>query len=362
MKKIILLAFTIAFVLSCSSDDPNPGQDVNPSDQSPVILDLNEVPYAKLSSYNFFKSPMKNQDPVVGVIPYDLINNLFTDYAEKNRFIWMPEGVKAEYVDDDQPLFFPNGAAIIKNFYYENTLPNNQTRILETRLMIRKDGEWKFANYVWNDAQTEAFLDLNGSDVDISWLRGGELKTTTYRIPSESECFICHKIEESPILIGPKPHNINKVYNYSDGPMNQLEKLKRYGYLDAQSLPQNISSLPDWTYTENPLEDRMRSYLDINCAHCHQDLAHCGYTPIKLNWEMTSSHANLGLCVPTSEPLPGINYTITPGNPERSGMYFRFMSNEVSTQMPLIGKSMIHEEAGELMYEWISQLQSTECY
>lgn len=362
MKKFILMAFTFAMLFSCSSDDPNPGEDVNPTDQSPVILDLNEVPYAKLSSYNFFKSPMKNQVPVVGVVPYDLINTLFTDYAQKNRFIWMPQGVKAQYISDEQPLEFPDGTAVIKNFYYENTLPNDETRIIETRLMIRKDGEWKFANYVWNDSQTEAFLDLNGSDTEISWLLNGEFKSTTYRIPSESECFICHKIEESAVLIGPKPHNMNKVFNFEDGPMNQLEKLKRYGYLDAQSLPSNISQMPDWTQVSNPLEDRMRSYLDVNCAHCHQEMAHCGYTPIKLNWEMTSSHDNLGLCVPVSEPLPGMSFTVTPGNPERSGMYYRFMSTELSIQMPLIGKSMIHEEAGELMYEWISQLPNDDCF
>ena len=361
MKKAIFLLFLTLFLFSCSNDEPSPGQPVNPTIESPVIVDLNQIPYPTLSSYNFFKSPMKSQNPVVGVIPYEPINSLFTDYAHKNRFIWMPQGVKAEYVSDDQPLYFPEGAAVIKNFFYENVQPNNSKRIIETRLMIKKNGSWMFLNYVWNDAQTEAFLDLSGSETPVEWLHNGVVKTANYRIPSESECFICHKIEEEKILIGPKPRNLNKVYNYDDGPMNQLEKLKRYGYLNAQSLPQNIETLPDWTNVSNPIEDRVRSYIDVNCAHCHQEMAHCGYTPIKLDWNMTGSDENLGMCTPVSEPLPGMEYTIKPGNADRSGMYYRFSSTDISTQMPLIGRSIVHEEAAELMYDWINSMEPDTC-
>lgn len=361
MRKFILFALLLNFVISCSSDDPNPGQEVNPSTGSPVILDLNQVPYPTLSTYNFFKQPMKGQVPVIGVIPYEPINTLFTDYAHKNRYIWMPQGVKAEYVSDNQPLNFPDGTAIIKNFYYDNVVPNNNTKILETRLMIRKNGEWMFINYVWNEAQTEAYLDLSGSDVPIEWIENGTTKSANYRIPSESECFICHKIEEEKVLIGPKPRNLNKVFNYADGPMNQLEKLIRHGYLNGDNLPQDLAAIPDWTHTSNPVEVRMRSYLDANCAHCHQEMAHCSYTPIRLDWDMTASPENLGLCVPVSEPLPGMDYTIMPGNANRSGMYYRFTSDDVSTKMPLIGTSIVHEEAAELMNEWINSLPAQNC-
>ena len=65
---------------------------------SPVNYNLNEMPYENLSQYNFFQGELKNLDPVYGVIPYDLISSLFTDYSIKNRFLWMPDGVSAESV------------------------------------------------------------------------------------------------------------------------------------------------------------------------------------------------------------------------------------------------------------------------
>jgi hypothetical protein len=50
----------------------------------------------------------------------------------------MPKGTKATYNGDTKVLELPVGAVFIKTFYYDNVLPNNTTRIIETRLMIQK--------------------------------------------------------------------------------------------------------------------------------------------------------------------------------------------------------------------------------
>ena len=106
-----------------------------------------------------------------------------------------------------------------------NTLPSNLSRIIETRLMYKSSEGWKFANYIWNDDQTEAYFDLTGSYTDVSFIENGVTKNTIYRIPSAAECFTCHKSEVNSIPIGPKPQNLNNDLAYADGVKNQLQKM-----------------------------------------------------------------------------------------------------------------------------------------
>src|SRR5690606_33827515 len=98
----------------------------------------------------------------------------------------------ANYVDDYSPLDFPSGAVLIKTFYYDNVLPNLDQKILETRLMYKTDDGWEFAEYVWNEAQTEAHFTTAGSFVELQWMENDQTNAVNYRIPSESECFTCH--------------------------------------------------------------------------------------------------------------------------------------------------------------------------
>ena len=55
--------------------------------------------------------------PAAGVIPYDLNSALFSDYAEKYRFIKLPPGTHATYRDADV-FEFPVGTVIAKTFAY----------------------------------------------------------------------------------------------------------------------------------------------------------------------------------------------------------------------------------------------------
>lgn len=356
LKSLFFLLLIAAFP-SCASDDSENYTEV-PNPTSPVVVDLATVPYQKLSEYKFFHGEMKNLEPAYKVIPYDLNSALFTDYAHKKRFVWMPDGTHASYTADNKVLDFPTGAVLIKNFYYENVLPHNSTRIIETRLMIKKATGWIFANYIWNDEQTEAFLDMNGAFVDINWNENGVDKSTSYRIPSRTECYTCHKSDNDSIPIGPKPQNLNKMYTYTEGAKNQLAKWAETGYLD-NSLPSEITSTIDWTDTSKPLELRVRSYLDANCAHCHHEGSHCDYRPIRLAFSETGNPENLGICV---EPQENINVSLTHivarGNATRSVMHYRLNTNVESERMPLLGRTIKHEEAVAMIKEWINSMEN----
>lgn len=361
MKKLYflkyLLLFTVVFTLnSCGTDDEENYTEIP---LSPVNLDFNATPfpYNKLSEYNFFQGEMKNLEPVYKVLPYDLNSTLFTDYAHKSRFIWMPAGVSASFTADDKVLDFPSGTVLIKNFYYDNVQPQNDRRIIETRLMIKKNNDWIFANYVWNEEQTEAFLDMNGSFTNITWNEGDETKTANYRIPSAAECFTCHKSNDKGIPIGPKPQNLNRMFNYGNGSMNQLQKLKAEGYISG-TIPTDIVTTVDWTDTSKPLNDRVRSYLDINCAHCHREGSHCDYRPMRLAFSETTNPVNLGICVQPHEPVPNHTHIIASGNAMKSVMYYRLSATDESVRMPLLGRTIVHEEAAGMIAEWINSMDT----
>ena len=307
---------------------------------SPVYFNLEAMPYSNLSEYNFFQQELKNLNPVYGVLPYDLINPLFSDYSDKKRFVWMPQEQTAYYIDDSEVFNFPVGTILIKNFSYNGVAPSNETKNIETRLMIKKNEGWIFANYVWNEEQTEAV----------------HLDNVNYRIPSGSECITCHKVYDTSIPNGVKPKNINKTFDYSGSIMNQIQKWINYGYLD--SAPENIQTMIDWTDPSNSLELRVRSYLDINCAHCHSENTHCEYRPISLDFESTEDLTNLGVCLtPDTDLGNGTDLIVSPGNFVRSVMHYRMASVEEEFRMPLLGRTIVHQESVDLVEDWISSLE-----
>ncbi len=373
---LFLIALSIfSIYYSCSDDDSTTGDDSDYVPVSPVTVDLTKVPYAKLSDYKFFEGDMKNQKPSLDVIPFEPRSTLFTDYAKKKRFVWIPKGVKATYSEDGKVLELPVGSVLIKNFYYTNVQPNNTIRIIETRVMIRKTSGWIFANYVWNDAQTEAFFDLQGSITSIQWKDNNNvLKSTDYRIPEESQCIVCHKSKTTVnnveitknIPIGIKPQNLNFNYNYGSETKNQLQKWIDVGYLENNfSLPSDANSVVDYNDQTKSLEKRVRSYFDSNCAHCHNDERHCDYRPMKFGFNKTGlpngqGLTNLGVCVDTQDMQgfpSALGKIVTPGNTDRSMLYFRVNTNDETYRMPLHGRTMIHEEGVALIEQWINSLQ-----
>lgn len=325
----------------------------------PLEITVSELPYPKLSDYNFFYSDLSNHEAVPGVLPYEPINSLFADYAHKKRFVWIPNGSKATYDGDGNILNFPEGTILVKTFYYENVLPNDDTRFIETRILFKRSGEWHFADYLWNESQDEALLDqtTTGHNIPIEWMQNGETYSVNYRVPSESECFICHKNSKLPIPIGPKPQNLNKMFNYADGAANQLQKWVDEGFLDS-NMPGNINTVHDWTDTSATLELRVRSYFDINCAHCHVDGGHCGARNLRLAFSENADHYNLGICSLPDMPIPNLDNTtlIVPGDAESSILFFRVQTTSEEYRMPMTGRTLTHTEFVSLLEEWINSL------
>ena len=97
----------------------------------------------RLSQYGLFAGDRAAQQPAAGVIPYDLNSALFSDYAEKFRFIKLPAGTHATYSADDV-FDFPVGTVIAKTFAYPRDArdPSKGRRLIETRILKHEPDGW----------------------------------------------------------------------------------------------------------------------------------------------------------------------------------------------------------------------------
>lgn len=319
-----------------------------------VQLDVAGKPFEYLSQYQFFAGEMKDLRPNKRVLPYDLNSPLFSDYAEKSRFVWLPEGTAANY-REGRAFDFPEGAVLIKNFFYENEkgASDGERRIIETRLLVNRESGWDAMTYVWNDEQTEASLNIIGDQQEVSHL-GHDF---TYLIPNRNQCKSCHSYDGKMMPNGPKAHQLNKMFNYADGEMNQLEKWSSMGYLLGYQASPSVPSAAKWDHPESaPLHNRAMSYLDSNCGHCHNPHGSANTSGLNLIYDEPIG-LTLGLMkqpVATGKGSGGRLYSIVPGKPEESILVYRMEATDPGAMMPEVGRQLVHEEGVALIKEWIA--------
>ncbi len=322
---------------------------------------LADMPFETLSEYQFFDGPLAELNPQDDVLPYELNMPLFSNYALKSRFIWLPEGYSAEYNDTD--IFdLPIGTIIVKTFYYDNDFrdPSLGRNILETRLMIRQDTGWMSEPYLWRQDQTEADWHIVGRQTQVEWIHyDGTPRSTLYLVPNSVECAGCHNVDNKMFPIGPKARNINGMMDYADGPMNQLDKWTEEGILTGTPSAELAPAVPRMDDLSASINDRARAYLDINCGHCHSPRGPANNSGLNLDY-FEQDPTKLGICktpIAAGQGSGGLEYAIVPGNPDDSFMVFRMNSVELNIAMPELSRSVIHDEGVQLIRDWILTLE-----
>jgi parallel beta-helix repeat protein len=319
-----------------------------------------DVDCPKLAHYNLFTDPRnplsKARD---GGFPYDLTTALFSDYASKDRVLFLPPGTSAEY-HPTQAFALPLGSVIAKTFYFPADLrnPKSPKKIVETRLLIHREKGWIGLAYQWNEAQTEAKLIRGGAAVDVRWIDAqGQSHSNTYRIPNMAQCVGCHL---NGIPIGVKAGYLNKPGQGELADHNQLEYLIHAGRLTGA--PADLSSMPRYPIwndaTSGSLADRALTYLDINCAHCHNPAGKANTSALFLQLGQEQG-INSGLCKPpiaAGRGTGGTLFDIVPGQPEKSLLVDRMNSTKAAVKMPEIAKTMVHSEGLSLVSDWIRTL------
>ncbi len=332
MSTVRRLGFVVASLLATGCE----GQRFEP-DPYDVDFDIprSESFPQQLSAYGVFEEPMASLRPGERVVPYELSSELFTDYAEKQRLLRLPID-EVITIRDDGALEYPDGAVLVKTFFYPSDMrnPAASRRILETRLLVKNAGQWNAATYLWNDAQTDATLLLDGTTTTVSWLdESGQSRTTDYVVPHEGECVTCHQSDDEVVFIGPTLRNLNRAVERDGSELNQLDHLQAQGIL-ADVEAASASSVPDYKDASLSLTDRARAYLDINCAHCH--------SPGR--WD-EAARRDLDLRYATSLDQTGLT-----DKPDRVARQLR------DGTMPYLGTTLRHDEGVELVLEYLQNL------
>ena len=316
----------------------------------------------KLSDYSFFTGELKDLIPAQQVYPYAINTPLFSNYAEKARFIYLPKGKTMNFTNNGS-FDFDNGAILIKNFFYHEREGDiaSPRRIIETRLLIKEEKSWKPLNYVWNEEQTDADLNYVGKNILVIWQDSEqETKQVNYVVPNLNQCKNCHSRDNIINPIGITAAQLNQRYSSSQKVINQLDYFKETAILTNFTSAVEHEAMPVWNDVLSAnVEDRAKAYLDANCAHCHSIQGSAKNSGLYLDYHQKDQRKR-GVLKPPIAAGKGsgdFKYDIVPGHPEESIFIYRVSSNDPAIRMPEIGRSIVHEEGLILLTQYINELQ-----
>lgn len=362
-----------------------------------------------LSDYNLFKDPTDTtQMPNSGGVLYDLTTPLFTDYASKYRYVFVPEGKKIKY-SANEVLEFPIGTVLAKTFTMpvDTSMREGDEYVIETRLMILREKGWIARPYYWDGADaTDANLQISSKKVAVTTTHKGNTMSFDYIVPSQASCLACHAVQSTDgpkvnLPIGPKSRFLNRDFNFNDSntaglaesvTRNQLEFWAEKGILEGLPAIDQVATTP--TYKDgdeaalpnlsiSEINDRAEAYLDINCAHCHRaDLTiseikladgtnlpdgyrgAAGSTGVQLeyNRDFDADSTKFGVCkTPVAGGHNSYPKDVVPGRADLSYLKFRIETTEPRHKMPELGRVTSHTEGVDLITAWIDNMPAANC-
>ncbi len=285
--------------------------------------------------------------PAPDLVPYDVLSPLWTDGADKTRYVVVPPDEQIEITDGRVAL--PTGTLLIKVFAMQTT---RGERALEVRFSEqRADGGLRFFSYTFDNDGAEARRDEGAVEIPLVSVDGGAFD---YLVPSEVSCTSCHS-RAQPILGFTLPQ-IARVNDY--GPArrsaHQLDAMRDVGLLTGEydGVP-----LRD-PLADGPLPQRARAWLHANCGHCHQPGGFAGSVgAMDLRFDVPL--AETGLCEPLVFGRYAGTLRIDPGFPSDSGIILR-VEDEGFARMPPIGLSIADREGIAVVRSYIESLEACE--
>ena len=310
----------------------------------------------KISESGLFAS-VEEQTPALGVMPYSINAELWSDDADAERFVAVPHelSIKAE----GPAWTFPTDSVLVKTLSLEMHRgdPASRRRI-ETQILHYDGIDWMPYTYQWNDEQTDASLvGATGTERTFEIMdpeaTGGK-RLQTWRFSGRAECQRCHNKWSGPALAFNTPQ-LNTDLDPGGTSLSQIDLFAQIGLLEKPVATENRPKLASPGNVSATLDDRARAYLQVNCAHCHR--MHAGGSVLSLmHYDVPLEQTNMVGARP-SQGTFGIYaaQVIAPRDPFRSIMLYR-MAKLGGGRMPHIGSLEVDRDGVELISQWIEQM------
>jgi hypothetical protein len=279
---------------------------------------------AKLSQTPLYKD-IAHKTVADGTIEFAPANPLWSDAAEKHRWIQLPPGAQIDSTDMDHWVF-PVGTVFFKEFDLDG-------KRLETRMIWHvadsgnRETDYLVGAYVWDDSETDATFEKDGAQ---------DIRGTDHDAPAADTCWRCHVGEAGHIL----------------------------GFSALQ-----LGDTSTWPLTVQPgamfaAPNAALGYLHANCGHCHNpDGSAWVDSHMILRLDVAEHDATTTRIYQTTVGVPleqwiGRGYTtrIVAGDPDNSAVFVRMSSRVANVQMPPIATELTDPTGMDLVRTWILSL------
>jgi hypothetical protein len=316
-----------------SGSDPTPGDCPGPApNQPPETLSCTGM-YSDIVAKNLAN----------GVSEFAPAIALWSDGAEKTRWVFLPAGEQIDISDADA-WKFPVGTKFWKEFKWSG-------KRVETRMFWKVSPFfWARTAYRWNDTETEATR-TGGEDVTVD----GD----AYHIPSTTECDQCHKgrldraLGFEALLLGlPGATGMN------------LAKLDTAGRLTGGSVPTGLAIGDDGTGHASAA----LGFLHVNCGvSCHNGnpAAEAYSTGLRLRLRVAQADGRAPTGFDTLTTTLGVDATtgrwlgdkrIVEGSAADSLLYTLMSTRDptnMKDQMPPIASRIVPKDGAAFIKAWI---------
>jgi hypothetical protein len=348
IKRVGLLLIG-ACVAACGGGDEVPDAALDASPPDAAVPDATPIPDASTAPESLREtglySDFDNQVLAPGVREFTPTYQLWSDFAEKKRWVYLPPDRQIDTTDMDFWVY-PVGTRLWKEFWRDGV--RVETRLLYKTRSIDGPGGWVMRTFVWNVEQTEALLVRGGQDDAVG---------TDHDVPSEIECLRCHSGAPD-VGIG-----FSAVLLDHTGPGVNMQWLVNRGIL---TVPPAAASPPYFPLPGTQAQQDTLGYLHTNCGTCHNPTTEVFMSGDALmNLRLVTSQIatvegspayTTSVCQEMQKPIATAAQIVVPGSPDTSAMYLRMNQRGTEDEMPQLGSELVDPSGIASIRAWIQSI------